>query len=335
MQRVTASRSIVARSELQLLALPAEPNIDRAVELVEVLPGRAGQAPHHVVVMSTSAEIDRWPERSGAPSSMPARRRRVEFLITRPAKRPQPFVSQIVTANVASLTAGTAAGSTAEISAGKRRDPRDAENAQAVRAVRRESQRKQTIVERQHFAHVATDLSLGRQAQQSAVIVGESELARRAQHARLSTSAHRGARISTTSRCRRTAPIRAAGTFMPARRWVRQTMESSSRYLRPLAQAELSAFGCFDTSRTSPTTTPLTEARPDRTPRLSPDMVKSGRARANPSAVGEGAQPRSELHGFIELRKETHVAVEEQAKVVDAVRSMVRRSRPEPKAKPM
>src|SRR5204863_3885555 len=68
--------------------------------------------------------------------------------------------------------------------AGQRRDfARDAIDAQAMTEVRGELQRQQRVVEQQVLADVLPDWGLGIEDQQAAVIVGQLQLARRAQHA--------------------------------------------------------------------------------------------------------------------------------------------------------
>ena len=73
----------------------------------------------------------------------------------------------------------------------RRHFARDAKEREAIGAVRRELQHEHVIVEPERRARVAPDLAF--QLEQAGVIVGQAELARRAEHALALHAAQRGA----------------------------------------------------------------------------------------------------------------------------------------------
>ena len=134
-----------------------------------------------------------------------------------------------------------------------------------MRQVGRELEREQRVVELQHLAHVGAERRIGRQFEQAAVVVGQLQLARRAQHAEAVDAAQladadleRLAVIAAAATRRRPAPA-ARGcrrAHSARRRRSAAGRPSSARRHRRGTPAACRHSGAGSASTISATTTP-------------------------------------------------------------------------------
>ena len=165
------------------------------------------------------------------------------------------------------------------------------------------------------------------------MVVGQPQLARRAQHALALDAAQLAALISNgLPFAGSVAPTSAHGTFMPARTFgapqtMLQRLPVPASTLQTLSR---SALGCcstaqhlahHDAARTAarPARTPRPRGRPWSAGRRARRVVRRG-SHERRAASSQGIALRClRTRAFSELLEEAQVAVEEQAQVVDAV----------------
>ena len=178
---------------------------------------------------------------------------------------------------------------------------READHRQAIRAIRRDLERDQRVVERERCAKIGADCGIRRQREEPGGVVGDAELLRRAQHSRRFDAAHRGLADREAAGKQRRRPAR-SGAFMPAAALgAPQTICSGAPPPASTVHTRSrSASGCGATLSMRPTTTPVNggAARHGLLDLEPGHRQRVAQARRVERRIGQRAEPAfGELHG--------------------------------------